>query len=271
MVTRYEGAPRTKGTSVKIDNVAVDDCVSAVSETFTGVFQQVESWRTAVEALTADRGGEVSTAELDGVVEALVFAELEREGALIIGAGFVAAPGFLTDSHWHLAWWLGQANTFGVGSADPSIRRLVATEDPAAEGFRDYTTLEWWRVPASTRAPHITGPYVDYLCTDDYTLTLTVPVANGTTMIGVAGADLYVNDIERLLLPFVRSIDSTATIVNASGRVVVSTDPHRPTGSVLRVDQLREHLTRATTGRVELPGARQLYACGTTSLALVVG
>jgi hypothetical protein len=158
---------------------------------------------------------------------------LSAHDALIIGAGFVATPGFLADAGWHLAWWLGHSNTFGVGSADPSIRRLEAEEDPSSDNFRDYTTLEWWRVPASTGAPHITGPYVDYLCTDDYTLTLTMPARYGGAMIGVVGADLYVNDIERTLLPHVRAIGA-ATVVNSSGRVVVSTDPHRPTGSLLR-------------------------------------
>ena len=166
----------------------------------------------------------------------------------------VASPGFISDAHWHLAWWLGHANTFGMGSADPTLRRLEAEEDPTSESFRDYTTLEWWRVPAATLAPHITGPYVDYLCTDDYTLTLTMPVMHGARMIGVAGADLYVNDIERTLLPRVRAIGGTATIINASRRVVVSTDTHRPTGSILRAD---------------VAGAS--VPCGETSLQLVLG
>ena len=69
-------------------------------------------------------------------------------------------------------------------------------------------------------------------------------------MIGVAGADLYVNDIELTLLPFVRSIGELATILNASGRVVVSTDPHRPTGSVYR--QAHE---------AGIPAARPVSSC----------
>ncbi len=80
-----------------------------------------------------------------------------------------------------------------------------------------------------------------------------MPVRFGDRMIGVAGADLYVNDIEIALLPFVRSIGEPATILNASGRVVVSTDPHRPTGSVYR--QAHES---------GIP-------CGTTSLILLLG
>lgn len=250
---------------------AADECVVAVSATFAGVFAHVEQWRSRVAELAADQRGIVSTPELDDLVEHLVLAELERDDALIIGAGFVATPGFLADTRWHLAWWLGHANTFGLGAAGPSVRRLAATEDPTNDAFRDYTDLEWWRVPASTGEPHITGPYVDYLCTDDYTLTLTVPVVHDGAMIGVAGADLYVNDIERTLLPYVRSIGSMATVVNASGRVVVSTDPHLPTGSVLRVDALRDRLAAAASGPVDLGDGRTLSACGGTSLGLVLG
>lgn len=233
---------------------AVDECVASVTATFGSVFEQIDSWREAIEALITSSEGAVTANAIDELTELLVVPGLSRDRALIIGAGFVAAPGFLVDAEWHLAWWLGHSNTFGMGSADPSLRRLEAEEDPTSESFRDYTTLEWWRVPASTRARHITGPYVDYLCTDDYTLTLTMPAMHAGTMIGVVGADLYVNDVERALLPPVRAIGTTATIINASRRVVVSTDPHRPTGSILRAEVTGESV-----------------ACGDTSLSLVLG
>ncbi len=235
-------------------DAATHDCVSAVASTFSTVFEQVEAWRTAIEGYVAQSDGVVTVVELDALVEKLVLPGLAAPDALIIGAGFVASPGFISDAQWHLAWWLGHANTFGVGSASPALRRLEAEEDPSSESFRDYTTLEWWRVPTATGQPHITGPYVDYLCTDDYTLTLTMPVSHAGHMVGVAGADLYVNDIERTLLPHVRAIGGAATLVNASGRVVVSTDQHRPTGSILRADAAAEPIP-----------------CGDTSLLLVLG
>ncbi len=225
------------------------DCVAAVLETFDGVFDRIVQWRDSLEPVL---GSTVSVADVDAAVEALVVPSLSEPNALMIGAGFVAAPGFLAEAPWHLAWWLGHSNTFGIGSADPGLRRLVAEEDPTSESFRDYSTLEWWRVPATSGERHITGPYVDYLCTDDYTLTLTMPVMSGPRMVGVVGADLYVNDIERALLPRVRAIGGGATIVNASGRVVVSADPHRATGTLRR-------------------GASEAgIPCGGTSLVLVV-
>jgi len=231
---------------------AVSECIDAVTSTFSSVFGHIDVWRESIRDLAESEQGILTVSALDELVEHLVLADLSAPASLIIGAGFVAAPGYLEDSHWHLAWWLGKANTFGVGSDIPSVRRLDAEEDGDSENFRDYTALEWWRVPAVSRAPHITGPYVDYLCTDEYTLTLTAPVEHDGSMIGVVGADLYVDDIERTLLPRVRAI-GRATILNASRRVVVSTDPHRPTGSIMR----------PTEGETVLP-------CGDTSLVLVL-
>jgi hypothetical protein len=213
--------------------------------------------------------GPPGVAAIDRLVERLVVPHLSRDGALVIGAGFVAQPGFIPDAPWHLAWWLGHANTFGItGPALPGLRRLVAVEDEHSENFRDYTTLEWWRVPAATGARHITGPYVDYLCTDDYTLTLTMPAFSGSEMIGVVGADLYVNDIERALLPAVRGAGRRAALVNASGRVVVASDSSRPTGSLLRMPDLVERA--ASPEAAPQPGAPRVVACGTTSLILVI-
>ena len=239
---------------------ATNDCVAAVCATFGSVFAVIDEWRVSIETLIDASAGILDSAQVDTEIEALVVPELSSDGALVIGAGFVAAPRFLADTDWHLAWWLGHSNTFGLGSADPSIRRLMAVEDEFSESFRDYTNLEWWRVPARTGTRHVTGPYVDYLCTDDYTLTLTVPVTHGSTMVGVVGADLYVNDIERILLPRVRAIAGTATIVNASGRVVVSTDVHRATGSLLRSPK---------DGAVPKDGADgAMVPCGDTGLSL---
>lgn len=234
-----------------IADAAVRDCVRAVDATFEDVFGSITGWRTEIETFLSDRAGATSTADLDPVVEDLTVPTLSAPGALVIGAGFVAAPGFLVDAEFHLAWWLGHANTFGLGSAEPAVRRLAAVEDPGADDFRDYTALEWWRGPRDSGVAHITGPYVDYLCTDDYTLTVTVPTRRRGEMVGVVGADLFVRDVERLLLPHVQAIGGAATLINASGRVVVGADRRHPTGSVLRGDL------------VAVP-------CGATSLALVL-
>ncbi len=251
-------------------SMTIEDGVSTVSRVFQGIFERIEGWRTAIEDHVTKSAGALTRAGIDSLVETIVVPEFSRDESFTIGAGFVAAPGLIEDAPWHLAWWLGDLNTFGVGSATPSIRRLDAVEDPAAESFRDYTTLEWWRVPNETGRRHITGPYVDYLCTDEYTLTLTEPVYRGLERIGVVGADLYVEDLENVLLPDLRGVGRPTTLVNAHSRVVLSTDVHLPTGALLRLDGLPEVLRGGDPAPQHLSSGHAVVGCGDTGLALVV-
>lgn len=260
-------------------DLAAEHIARRVASTIEPVLTMVDGWRRVLEAelsgpfagaLTGSQAPAAGT--LDAVAEALVGAELERDGALITGAGFVAAPGFLADAQWHLAWWLSSANTFGSHAA-PSLRRLDAVSDPDSDQFRDYTTLEWWRVPERSGRRHLTGPYVDYLCTDDYTVTITTPVMAGDEMVGVVGADAYVARLERELLPVLREWDGACTLVNASGRILASTDSRRATGALLRLDGLSDALAPLHAEHpghaAVLAGGELVLPCGDTTLALV--
>ncbi|WP_353814456.1 PDC sensor domain-containing protein [Agromyces sp. SYSU T00266] len=246
-----------------------------IADVIDPVFALIDGWQHGLEARLASEP-EPRAADLDPAVAATVAAELDRPGTLITGAGFVAAPGYLADAPWHLAWWLSDGNPFR-GVPARGIRRLDAVSDPDAESFRDYTTLEWWRVPERTGSRHLTGPYVDYLCTDDYTVTVTTPVTIDGDMVGLVGADMYVARLEQVLAPVLRDAGRTLTVVNASGRIVTSTDPHRATGALLRLDGLPDALAPLreaeaegrVTDAVRLPGGADVVPCGDTSLALV--
>ena len=241
-----------------------------IAETIDPVFATIDAWRDILEIELA-RLGEPTAALVDPIVSALVHRALEGPG-LITGAGFVAAPGYLTDAHWHLGWWLA-----GNGSRNPGgVRRLEAESDPESENFRDYTGLEWWRVPARTGTRHLTGPYVDYVCTDDYTITITTPVRVGGQMVGVVGTDAYAARIEQELRQVIRGAGAPCAVVNASGRVVTATESRREPGSMLRIEGLPAALAPLREASpagvsVVLPGGQTVLACGDTSLALVVG
>jgi hypothetical protein len=264
--------------STTID-LAAEHIAKQIASTIEPVLAMVDGWRGVLEtelcgplagALTGT--GAPDAQRLDPVIQALVGAELERDRALITGAGFVAAPGYLADAQWHLAWWLSSANTFGRAGSS-ALRRLDAVSDPDSEQFRDYTTLEWWRVPERTGRRHLTGPYVDYLCTDDYTVTITTPVVADGAMIGVVGADAYVARLERELLPVLREWGGNGTLVNASGRIVASTDSRRATGALLRIEGLAAALAplhdEHSAQPAWLDGGELVVPCGDTTLALV--
>ena len=94
-------------------------------------------------------------------------------------------------------------------------------------------------------------------------------------MAGLVGTDLYVARLEDVLLPVIRESGHPCTLVNASGRIVASTDARRATGALLRLDGLADALTPlrddATVPDVaSLPGGEAVVPCGDTSLALVL-
>ena len=204
---------------------------AAIGALFNGVFGTLDHWRSRVEAATAWGAGDI-----DPAVYAMVGPELTAVDPLLIGAGFIAAPGVVRGKGLHFAWWLGplEDNPILGTTTEPSQLDLASRE--YADYLRDLSALEWYRVPEATGARHITGPYVDHLCTCDYILTLTAPVVVGGSMAGVVGADVLVRRLERDALPLMRAVGAPTALVSAAGRVIVSTDPQLPVGTLATAD-----------------------------------
>jgi hypothetical protein len=204
------------------------DIAAAVERFCAAVFEPLRAMADAVATALAalPAGRRPALADL-ALVQPLAAAELHRPDALVIGSGLVADPELIAGAPWHLLWW--------TAGADRAIAPLRVVSDPARDGFRDYTVLEWWAVPRRTGQRHVTGPYVDYLCTDAYTLTFTVPVHRPDgSMAAVVGSDVYVARAERLLLPALKAGGRPATVLNTAGRVMVSTFSGHATGSLVR-------------------------------------
>ena len=231
------------------------DCAAAIGALFNGVFDTLQRWRSLVEASTAWGAGDI-----DPAVYAMVKPELTAADPMLIGAGFIAARGVVRGKGLHFAWWLGplEDNPILGTTTEPSQLDLASRD--YADYLRDLSALEWYRVPEATGARHITGPYVDHLCTCDYILTLTAPVTVGGTMAGVVGADLLVRRLERDALPLMRAVGAPAVLLSAAGRVVVSTDPSLPVGTLAAPD------AAPAAG----PGLRGAFACPGTNLKIMV-
>lgn len=187
---------------------------------FESLMEDLRLWAAGMGPLFGDLPHAPSQRDVDGVVHPLATELLDRGDLPLVGAGFVAAHGEVSDAAWHMAWWQGEKQE----------RLLMLTMESAGE---TYSRREWFTVPLETGAGHITGPYVDFLCTDEYTLTFTVPVTARGRIVGVAGADIFVESIEDLLLDGLREIDPRATLINGVGRVVVSADPQLAAGRLL--------------------------------------
>jgi len=144
-----------------------------------------------------------------------------------VGAGFVATPGLLTDETFLLAWWQGDDKE----RIPESIALVQST---------DYSRQEWFRTPQRTHDSHVTGPYIDYVCTDEFMLTVTVPVERNGQMLGVMGADILAETVERMLLHDFRS--AGATLVNHHGRAVLSADTQVFAGEPVSINDYARQL-----------------------------
>jgi Methyl-accepting chemotaxis protein-like, first PDC sensor domain len=185
----------------------------------------------AVEGLAALVGSQLSgraPRRADLAIGEHCLALLERADPPLAGAGFVAANGVLRDAPYWLEWWTATPDVPG------SARKLAVETDPTSIGFRDYTELAWFVTPRDSGRLCVTGPYVDYMCTDQHTLTTTVPVTCDGVFVGVVGVDLLAATMERLLLPALGSVEGVCVVVNAVGRVVASSDPQWVVGDLVR-------------------------------------
>src|SRR5215207_8208167 len=202
--------------SMKLQTTELNSSLETIEGYFHHIFDELETMRGMLVDLF-DRGPVDST-----VARARIEPHVRRflDSTDIVGAGYVAARGALSDQPLYLAWWQGDDQQLLAESDAPG------TGDPL-----DYTRHPWFRTPERTGEPYVTGPYVDFVCTDEYVMTSTAPVISRGQMVGVVGADTLVERLEGLLLPPLRSAD--ATLVNDQGRTVVSADPHLATGSLL--------------------------------------
>ena len=213
------------------------DVAAAVGAVFTGVFDQLAAWRTPVEHLI-DGAPEVRPAALDALVAELVLPHLTEAEPLLVGAGFIADGEIVRGRDVHFAWWLGPLDANPVLGSTTEPTRLDLTTRGYTEYLRDFRALEWYRIPATTRHAHVTGPYVDHLCTCDYILTMTMPVHaaidadGGTRMVGVIGADVSVRRLENELLAAFLDVPTPLALVNDEGRVVLSTEPALQVGQL---------------------------------------
>jgi len=190
----------------------------------TGDFEQIF---TSLEPLAASFvevvAGPVSDhPERLAELREIAFEVLERHNGLVAGAGVVAVPDTMPGSRYWLQWWWTRV------TGDPEALRVNL--DPAAPDFFDYTSTDWYQTPMRTSARHVAGPYVDFACTNEYALTVVVPVAVDGRFAGVAAADVLVSSLERQLLPALRTLSRPAVLLNSGGRVIASSSPEFASG-----------------------------------------
>ncbi|MFC3574045.1 cache domain-containing protein [Streptomyces yaanensis] len=236
------------------------DVAGQVRSALETVFDAVAETRADTTALltrVAGQGRRPATVDLARLRPGL-HARLARQ-ELVSGVGFVAAPGLLSDVPAWLEWW--------QSGADGDVRPLLLDLDPAHSAYSDYTHWDWFALPRDTGRRAVAGPYVDYLCSDEYSLTLSAPVHMEGRFAGVAAADVYLRHFEAAVLPLLRGLPRSAHLVNARGRVAASADPAHLAGSLTKGPDFAAVLER---GRPDTWGNLRLVPCDGVPLVLVV-
>jgi hypothetical protein len=196
------------------------EVLKQITDQFERIFVSLEP----LAAAFADLAGAPVKARPDCLLglRDVIFEVLERHNEFVSGAGAVAAPDTMPESRYWLEWWWTRT------SGGPEALRVNL--DPAAPDFFDYTSADWYVTPMRNSARHVAGPYVDYACTNEYALTVAVPVTVHDRFAGVAAADVLVSSLERRLLPALQSLSRPAVLLNAGGRVIASSSAEFASG-----------------------------------------
>lgn len=208
-MTTLSAGPSTGGSTGTLAD-ALGRVALHVTAYFGALFGSLEGIGEQVVHAFGD-GRPVTATALTEVVEPVAAATLAAHP--VVGAGFVAHPGWLSDRELYLAWWQGEEQ-------QPLGERGV----PLGHHVFDYSRHEWFTTPLATGARHVTGPYVDYVCTDEYVLTATRPVRVGDRTVGVVGADTRLETFEQLMREPLRG-GGDVVVVNSHDRCVVAADP----------------------------------------------
>ena len=220
------------GTSTGRGTALLADITQRIGQVFGRVGDIGLAAESAARAAHA-AGRELRRADF-AVLRPLVADVLQEQAGLVAGAGVVLAPDVAADAPRCIEWWWADAGG--------RTRQLHVDTDPSSAECYDYTTTEWYREPERTGRAAVAGPYVDFICTREYTFTLAVPVYRAGQFLGVAGADILAGQLERLVLPGLAGVGRVAVLVSGRGRVIASNSASILPGSVLRGRPLPDDL-----------------------------
>ena len=192
----------------------VERASNAIGDWYAAVYRDLDVLALACEHNLRDaRGtrGKLLERHLRAIQPATA-AFLARH-AIPMAAGIVLGPYIVDNNVGAVEWWRR--------SDAGSTNRLVFNLSPNDPGFYDFVTYEWFAEVVSTGKPAIQGPYLDYAGMDKYILTAMVPLSLDGVLIGTAGCDTEVRELETIVMPILRTIPGDAALVSKFDRIVV--------------------------------------------------
>jgi hypothetical protein len=214
--------------------------VSAIGKWFTAVYDDLHVMAEASESKLRDsRGTKAGLTDADLRAVQPAAAEFLSRHEIPMAAGIVVEPGVIENKDGSIDFWRR--------SDSGTTQRIVFNLSPDDPGFYDFVTYEWFAEVVSTGKPAIQGPYLDYAGMDKYILTAMVPLSLDGVLIGTAGCDTEVRELERVIMPILRTIPGDAALVSKFDRIILGNSGRFLVGN--RVVALPKHAVR-----VNVPG-----------------
>lgn len=212
---------------------AIEEAAGELSRRLNRVFESLERLRDTVAPILADpEATHTRLARIEPQVRRL----LNSHGGFVTNAGVAVAPGALNDvPAWMQSW---HRSATGPRLTNHSL-------NPSSMSYYDYTEMEWFTVPSTTRAPVLHGPYVDFGGVDSRIITAAIPAVEVRGNVSVIAADLGLEELERLLLRLVGSQSPEVAIVTENDTVVASNSARLLVAGMLAAEPAREHLLTA--------------------------
>lgn len=198
------------------ENDPLSVCARQLDTTLETIFRQARQLVEETQALwerVLSEGRQPGAKDLASLRPA-IDQQLLATGAFGCGGGVIVEPGRLADRDMHLEWWY-------LADAGKTLP-LRPNFDRRRENYYDYTAMPWYSRPRDSGRPVVEGPYVDLYGTNMYVLTFTIPIMVQGAFIGVAGLDLALHTVERLLVRSLMRLEHEAVLLSADGRVIAS-------------------------------------------------
>lgn len=202
--------------SVASDNDPLAVCARQLNSTVGIIFNQVRPLVDATVELWARvraEGRQPAVKDL-ALLRPVIDEQLLATGAFGCGGGVIVEPGCMADREMHLEWWY-----LADGGKTLPLRPNF---DRRRENFYDYTSMPWYARPRDSSSSSVEGPYVDLYGTNMYVLTFTMPIIVEGDFIGVAGLDLSLHNVEKMLIRSLMGLANEAVLISTEGRVIAS-------------------------------------------------
>jgi Methyl-accepting chemotaxis protein (MCP) signalling domain len=176
--------------------------------------EQAARFHAVYEEAIARRSGTILREDL-AALDPSIHDAIWRHRGMLCGTGAAPVAHLLGDVSLWLQWWTNEPD-------GPQF--LECDWNPNSPTFYDYPKLEWFREPTTRLEPWTAGPFFDGGATNLHIVTISAPVIVDGAAIGVAAADMRLDQIDRLCSPGLRPVGQRAALVSRDGRVVSSTD-----------------------------------------------